>query len=477
MSYKEDRRCSYKLADFMKYRDVNNIMPKNLLSYCIKQQSHTITNHDGTTAYGYGNNIPDISTFLDSVNDTINIITQGDNPNDVMFRNNVKTYINALSDANYDEYVKKFSQMVYSSKANIHFLTIELISCAIRCPISYKGFNLQEEKNHKTVPEVCADLTKFISTLPIVIDGVELNLRSEILLICHQYFVNFMNPKKLMDENNAHNADNYKGFMTLMGLLYARNLTPSTVLLDCIKTIKNCMFISKGECNGKNISSRNNVECSNLYKGYEHLINHIVHTLQKKLPDMMNTLKTEQVFLDKIGKSLTAPNLSMNKFIQSNEMLVDDLVLNKTLSDIIGDACDISMFSDNDLDRIFYNFQEFYNYLQLNTSPTNLQKISSELFNIKQNQLKQSCELIKANVIKLGNMLESIIGHHQDFVSLNSKFVTFDTKNQLHTPLRQYALIVHDNIGANLNKLLETIGTIYKYSPDKLYVSSKNNKN
>jgi hypothetical protein len=47
---------------------------------------------------------------------------------------------------------------------------------------------------------------------------------------------------KSMDENNDDTSDNYKGFMTFMGLLYSRGIINSKAITNCINTIKKSIY-------------------------------------------------------------------------------------------------------------------------------------------------------------------------------------------------------------------------------------------
>lgn len=260
-------RTSYKLDDFLRYQKTNNLLPPELVPY-LKQNDDSYVQ---------------LTNFNSQMENIINAITKGDNPNEIIFRNIVKFYINTINRNNYSDYIQKIKKLDYSSKTCIQYLVSELIICGLSCPISYKGYNLNEKLNDDTVPEICADMCKQISSFVISIDDKEVSFYNEFLSLCQKYFSEFMKENKKMDEHNSQNADNYKGFMTFLGLLFNRDIIPFKVISICLTKIRNNIFISETDTIDKKykICKHNSTEISNLYKGYEFLLSHVIFKLQK----------------------------------------------------------------------------------------------------------------------------------------------------------------------------------------------------
>lgn len=459
MSYSGNKRTSYKLTELLAYKNINNMMPQQLVSFCIPD---------------YGSSSTELINFGDQVQDIINIITTGDNPNDVVFRNTIKFYINTLSHTNYLEYLEKISELNFTSKSNVHHFINELLLCSMRCPISYKGFNLSDINPHKSVPEVCADIVKYFYQNPIKVDE-DIKFKSEFLSLCHQYFTNFMDSTKLMDENNAHNADNYKGFMTVMGLLYARSLIPHGAIIQCINDIRNAVFVSKSEYNNKKVSTRTATECANLYKGYEHLINHIVHRLQKRIPELLEKLKEQKIPLQNMEKLIREIN-NNNKYINLVGNQLDDLIVGKKVSDFreletSEDSQNSQNSHNSQNEHQFVSFSDFHKFMSLNDPDIN--KIILELCNKKYTELEKEYNEQKLSIIKVGELLDEIIKCHQEFVISNAKFMAIDSKNQYTVVMRNYVIIVHNNIGKSLNELLGKLSNEYKSDVKYEVLSSK----
>ena len=311
---------SYQYEEIMKYQSINNKLPKQLAAFCIPDRN-------GTT--------PKLDTYSDQLNDIVVNITRGINPNRVVFRNFVKSYVNMMTSSNYTEFLQKLKSLDYHSKENIHFLVSELVITAVRCPLSVKGFTFSNDSSMSTIPEICADVTKHFSKFKIENNNDVVQFHEEIIRICQQYFLDFVDMGKSMDENNNETSDNYKGFMTFMGLLHARGVINTKVVINCMDTVKraiyatHCMSSSHStdnadhncvthselqlmgskrqygnklanlvcyfDCNqcGKpsadNVCTtfRKNIECSNLHKGYEHMLSHVVRSLSTRATDII----------------------------------------------------------------------------------------------------------------------------------------------------------------------------------------------
>lgn len=403
------RALSYQYEELLKYQNINNAIPQHLVPYCVQETNGSI---------------PDISIFEDQLSSVISSITKGDNPNNVIFVNFVKLYVNMIHQGNYQEYLQKLKGLDYSSRENIHFLASELIICAIRCPISVKGFKFDEDQKYKSVPEICADIAKQFSSLVINSENKNISFHEEMMKMCQQYFMDFVDLNRSLDENNENTSDNYKGFMTFMGLLYSRGIINIKVVIDCIDSIKRSIFCS--DCQSKNhfcntdkhtcphlsdkllgfkkqadnklysticyydcneydipsetnqlITHRKHIECVNLHKGYEHLLTHVIHSLESRISELISNYN-EKKTVSQSGKS-------------------EDIEQYKT---------------------------------------------------------------VELTIHKICEYIDTLIKSHQEMINLN-KFYKSTNKNQLVLPFKPYVVITHNSLGSSLNKLREKL---IKYS-------------
>lgn len=331
---------TYKFDELSKYQKSNIYIIPELSQFCVNVDLHHTLK---------------LSNYNSIMNDIITSFNTGCNSNNMLFRNDVKTFINIINQNNYDEYINKLKKLNYTSVADVDYLFTELIMCAIRCPIAVKGFTFQEDSKYKSIPEICADAIKYFSLIEIETESITLNFKGQIMKICQRMFAEFIDPSKSLDEHNENTADNYKGFMTLIGLLYARGLLSPKIILDCLIKIKKLIFshecdtknkndLSKHSCFEHNkqiatilgsstisnicyhdcnkltgvycgMSSRKQSECANLYKGYEFLLNHTINYINTKITELN---PTDQEIYEKISEFVNDLIINHQDFITFN---------------------------------------------------------------------------------------------------------------------------------------------------------------
>lgn len=375
---------SYPFDEFIKYRNVNNMMPQKLVPYCV---DHHISHNSN------------VDSFTNEMASVISSITAGNDPNAIVFKNLVKTYINKIHKENYQEYLQKLQALDLTTSENLRYLGSELLMCALRCPLSVNGF-ATHDKSVSSIPEICVDVIKYFTSNQI--------FHSEIIKTCQQYFYEFVSINKSLDENNENTSDNYKGFMTVMGLLYSRGVINIKVVIDCIGKIKRTIFCSDcsqpsavhddshtcyktnisekitskicyHDCNKCDISSptnvlttrRNHVECINLHKGYEYLMTQVIASLEVRINDLIVKFKSAE--------------------------------------------------TEDSKTQLMNTFDKVCEYLDM------------------------------------------ILTGHQEFMTLNQQYKTLN-KNQLVMPFKPYIVLTHNGLGESLNKLYDLIG---KHHPNK----------
>lgn len=414
-----EKTLSYQLDEILRYQSINNKLPQQLACLCTRDLNTTM---------------PNLASYTEQLDEIISNTAKGINTNSVVFRNLVKYYVNMITPSNYQEFLQKLKGLDYTTKENIHFLASELIIGAIRCQVSVKGFTFQEDSKIKTVPEICADVAKHFSQYMVENESNNvIQFHDEITKICQQYFLDFIDMNKSMDENNEDTADNYKGFMTFMGLLYSRGVVNIKAVINCMDTIKkaiyasNCVspihmttsgshnccdnsnmqlmgskkqidnklskFICYYDCNkcGKPtedtplITYRKHVECINLHKGYEHLITHVTRSLDMRSNDLLKSLAEKEQALKNLYASTTA--------------------------------------TDEEIQEV------------KNAKTTTLSVID-----------------------KLCSFVDIIIKSHQEMINLNKCYLSVSqNKTKYVNPLKQHSIITHNSIGHNLNALQDKL--------------------
>ena len=477
------RSLSYQFDEFMKYLSVNDILPQHLVPYCTQDVS----------SGGL-----DLSSFNMQLPEIIAGITRGDNPDIITFRNFIKYYINKIHQGNYGEYLGKLEALNYPARDNIHFLASELIICAIRHPISVKGFTFTEDPKYRSVPEICVDVIKQFSTKKITVDNGKggtdvIGFHEELMKLCEEYFYDFMDLTKSLDENNENTSDNYKGFMTLMGLLYGKGLIGIKVVIDCMDTIKKSIFCSvckskahesksseKHYCDDVHtkhkkqididllkticyyccnkctrpsesnnfVTYRKHIECEKLHKGYEHLLTHVLHSLESRIADLIANMNDKSNTVTKLQALLNAYNSGEH----SKEF--EKYIMSKCTSDF----------------KIKTDVIYFQSYADFVSSFENTDATSKAINDVLGNDLTLAKNIhrdITTSFNKLCEYVDIIIKSHQEFVQLNQIYKSMN-KTQLVVPLKPHLVITHNSIGTNLNKLHDKL---LKQDPSSKYVT------
>jgi hypothetical protein len=185
-----------------------------------------------------------------------------------------------------------------------------------------------------------------------------IGFKEELLKICRKKFLEFINLSISMDENNIHTVDNYSGFTTILGLMYLNGIISTKIIIECFDMIKRTIFNSKlvnhskqflsqtsvhhenmfgsenqfnedlydtivyydTEVRGDDIESklicyRKLIECTNYYKGYEHMIQFVINSFELKIKEYEKTILDEEI-------SQETKNSSINKIIEQLETVI-----------------------------------------------------------------------------------------------------------------------------------------------------------
>ena len=283
----------YDLEEFIKYKDDNNILEESLQTHCLNNNVINLSiRHD----------------FVIEMQDIISNIMKGINPNEMAFKNTLRELLNKINKNNYTELIDQLKNMEYDTKNNFRILSIELVVRSMNDIISAKGFAKEGER---TISDINADIVDDFVDLLIKVDGKELYFKNVFKNVCQEYFLDFVNPDKALDENNQHRVDNYKGFMNFLGVLYIRGIMTEKIIEQCLKSCSELVRNQK-----KTID-----ETTNVFTGYERLLTKVLDHLEKN---------PNAELLEKIREYHSAilmrPNLK--KFTQ---------ITHKKLQDRIGD--------------------------------------------------------------------------------------------------------------------------------------------
>ncbi len=426
---------SYQIDNFLKYKDRNTSMPQDILPYCYNNKEF---------------NRPNILQYIDHMKLIFDNVSKGINTNDVIFKNDVKYLVNTINKKNYGDALNKLKSLNLSLRENIQFLAHELIVCSMRCPIGIKGIHKEKTTKSKSLSEVLSDVIRYFCNNVTKENNNGIGFHDELLKLCRRFFMDFISLTKSMDQNNENTSDNYKGFMTVLGLMYENNLIPHKIVFDCVDSIKRTIFCSKGNTKTEQIANnltehhekmfgykknfdnelfdyivyfdtdeefvkndnekdkyvcyRNTTECTNFYKGYENFAQHYVSSFSHKINDFTKNLKFYSLIL-------------------SN--------LDNKVHDIIN-----SYILENELDSSPEKYEENIEFLK--------------------NKYRDYLENLKSQIIKQMGFLENFTKAHDEISKLNEIY-KIANKDQFSAPLKAHIMILHNEISQNLHKSYEMI--------------------
>lgn len=434
------KSLSYPLNEFMKYKNNNKEIPQDLVPYCYTSREYNDIN---------------VHAYSEEIKLIISTINNGNNTNDVIFINDVKYLVNTINKKNYNDALNKLRNLDFSLRENVQFLAHELIVGTMRCPIGIKGI-YQTKLDIKPLSELISNVIKYFCFHLTKEKNGDGGFHDELLRLCRKFFMDFVNLTKSMDQSNENTIDNYRGFMTLMGLIYEHNLISHKIVLECIDSIKRTIFCSKisrsseqissdvtdhhqkmfgykkkfdddlynhiiyfdtqnellNEDEGKDICYRNQTECSNFYKGYENLINHIIISTEMKLSEIEKKLIQNKNHHNEITK------------------IFDDVT------------------KENDSPLVIL-YREKHHFHEMNDNV--IEFIQNDLKNTNDN-----IDNINNQIEKQKSFLELIISTHDDFTVLNQRYKTIN-KHQQTSPLKHHILIIHKEKSEKLKELQERI--------------------
>jgi hypothetical protein len=391
---------SYQLSTFIKYKEQNSSIPHDLLPYCYNNREF---------------NKPNIQQYIDDMKLIVDTISKGINTNDVIFKNDVKYLINTINKKNYNDALNKLKLLNLTQKENIQFLAHELIVCTMRCPIGIKGIHKEKATNKsKALSEVISDVIKHFCTFVTAENNGGIGFHDELLKMCKKFFMDFVSLTKSMDQNNENTSDNYKGFMTLLGLMYENNLLPHKIVLECLDSIKRTIFCSKINTSSEQIINKLTKNHAKMF-GYDkvyrtELFDHIVY------------FDTEDEFLDNVKDRFVCYRnaTECTNFFKGYENFANHFV---------------SLFK-NKVSELTKNIQEL-----------NDEHDANHINNIK--------SIITKNL----EFLEQFIKLHEEIAVLNDKF-RIKNKDQMLPPLKAHIMLIHSEIGQELHNLVEKLASL-----------------
>jgi hypothetical protein len=253
---------TYGLDDFMKYKDMNNYLPVNLKPIC---------NEIGGTVILRDLILKEVGLVIDSFN-------SGKNPNDVIFKNSIIEFLNKINQKNYQTIIDGLKNLTYTKPEHYVVLGSDILLRAMTDMTAVKGIEMPQ--GQKSLSELYADIVSEFQNHTVKHNNTDIKFLTVFLDNCQKLFVDYMDPKKVLDNNNQYRVDSYKGFMNFVGLLFTNRMLSHKIILSCLNKVKDLMM-------SKDWSGWGQTECENIYDGYKKLILYVAssYTNKKDLND------------------------------------------------------------------------------------------------------------------------------------------------------------------------------------------------
>lgn len=248
-------KISYSLDDFMKYKDINTLLPVNLKPIC---------NDVGGLFF-----IRDI--ILKEVAQVIDNFNSGKNPNDLIFKNSIIEFLNKINQKNYQSIIDGLKGLSFNKPEHYITMTSDILLRAMTDTTAIKGIEMPA--GQQSLSELYAKIVCEFQQHSIKYNNTDIKFLNIFLDQCQKYFVDFMDPTKPLDNNNQYRVDNYKGFMNFLGVMFNNKLISHKIVLSCLTKVKDLMMSSHWNTWGQ-------TECENIYDGYKKLVSYVIIVYQ-----------------------------------------------------------------------------------------------------------------------------------------------------------------------------------------------------
>ena len=288
---------SYNIDEFMKYKELNYMLPVNLKPYC---------NDIGGTVYFRDGMVKEVGAIIDT-------FMNGRNPNDILFKNSIIEALNNITQRNYQTVITNLKSLNFDKTEHFTTLASDLLICAMTDITGVKGINMPPGQISSSEIYVLVACDFF----PLMIEDNNKNIKfsSVFLEMCKRNFDDFCDAQKPLDHNNLYRVDNFKGFTNFLGLLYAKGLINSFAINDCLTRLVKLIYDT----------TWGQAESENVYEGFRRIMNNIIKHFESKNPkDLKETDKKFLQQLHKIHVDIQTRNKSSSKLRRFTMMYHDE---------------------------------------------------------------------------------------------------------------------------------------------------------
>jgi hypothetical protein len=247
----------YSIDQIFDCREANCLMIRDLEQYCSNKKK----NHKTI-----------LTELMKPMDDITKSHSHGINPNDISLKNMIRESLNKINPNNYKNVLDDLKSINYTCENHFALLADELIIKSMNDVLACKGIDMQTS-NQKTPSEIYMSIAVEFSNFFIEHNKQPIKFRSVLTRECSVYFDKLIDIKERMDQNNPHRVSNYKGFMNMLGLMYAYNLFPCEIVKQCLFSVTQLILDS----------NLPHDDCDNYYSGLARLMNRILCHFEKEV--------------------------------------------------------------------------------------------------------------------------------------------------------------------------------------------------
>jgi hypothetical protein len=279
----------HKLAEIMKYKNINNMITDNIKKYCMNSNLSCVEIRP---------------EFINAMQIIIDSRLNNEDPSNILMKQNIRNILNKINSKNFNECISNLKNIKFTGSTFFKLLANEVIERSMNDPIATQIFEPSE--NDIYISNINARIIKEFYTQSITNNTNNTNTNNTnnldnfgtmFIKELHTQFKEFMDSTKKFDNFNQHRNNNYLGFMNFLGVLHGLEILPKELPQSIIKIpMKKLVFDEKWDI----------IESTHAYTGIIKFVKQILFSIEKN--DIIYDIK----YLESIRKAL-------NEFEQLNK--------------------------------------------------------------------------------------------------------------------------------------------------------------
>ena len=219
---------TYPIDEIFLCQEANCLMTAELEKYCNNTYKSQMTM---------------LKELIKPMDDITKSHSHGINPNDITLKNLIRDYLNKINPSNYKLILEDLKTLNYTCENHFKMLATELIIKSMNDVMACRGVDVSK-KDQKTGSDIYTGIASEFTNYGIKQGTNTIKFKTVMIKECQSFFDKLTDKKERMDQNNPHRVSNYKGFMNMIGLMYANGMFPKDIINVCSLKIINLIISS-----------------------------------------------------------------------------------------------------------------------------------------------------------------------------------------------------------------------------------------